>query len=222
MSVMQAVISCQKLIDRPGAEDALLRLVHLQMNFVPRPVMENHNGHKDRRPLPGYQCNKRSKWNSLDRRLAHSQPYLLIFTTSDRFIAEYLGVMLVMQKSVSLKYALERRSTRTEEVLSVHELPVYLVLDKRRQNARENEPATNLQNKHQRSLDAPEGLPGEAPCQVAFGSSAAWPECRFVLSLYSASLNGDVLTLDVVQLAQALTEGLETALSPDVRKLTRR
>jgi len=30
---------------------------------------------------------------------------------------------------------------------------VYLVLDKGHQNARENEPATNLQNKHQHSLD---------------------------------------------------------------------
>jgi hypothetical protein len=54
---------------------------------------------------------------------------------------------------VSLKYALEGRSMRTEEVPSVHQVPVYLVLDKRHQNARENEPATNLQNKHQRSLD---------------------------------------------------------------------
>src|SRR5437899_304471 len=146
---MQAVISCQKLIDRPGGEDPLLRLVHLQMNFVPRPVMKNHSGHEDSCPLPGYQCNKRSNWNSLDRRLAHSQPYLLVFTTSDRFIAEYLGVMLVMHKSVTLKYALEGRGTRTEKVPSVHQLPVHLVLDKGHQNARENEPATNLQNKHQ-------------------------------------------------------------------------
>src|SRR3989442_13836859 len=50
--------------------------------------------------------------------------------------------MLVMHKSVSLKYALEGRSTRTEEVPSVHQLPVYLGLDKGHQNARENEPAT--------------------------------------------------------------------------------
>src|SRR5918996_5501275 len=155
VSVMQAVISCQKLIDRPGAEDPLLRLVHLQMNFVPRPVMKNHNGHKNRRPLPGYQCNKRSKWHSFDRRLAHSQPYLLVFATRDWFIAEYLGVMPVMHKSVSLKYTLEGRSMRTEEVLSVHQLPVRLVLDKGRQNARENEPPTDLPNQHQRFLDSP-------------------------------------------------------------------
>jgi hypothetical protein len=58
--------------------------------------------------------------------------------------------MLVMHKSVSLEYALEGRSTRTEEVLSVHQFPVYLVLDKGRQNAREDEPANHLQNKHQR------------------------------------------------------------------------
>jgi hypothetical protein len=37
----------------------------------------------------------------------------------------------------------------------VHQLPVYLVLDKGRQNTRENEPATDLQNKHQRPLDSP-------------------------------------------------------------------
>src|SRR5947209_4424616 len=57
--------------------------------------------------------------------------------------------MLVMHKSVTLKYALEGRSTRTEEIPSVHQLAVHLVLDKGHQNARENEPATNLQNKHQ-------------------------------------------------------------------------
>jgi hypothetical protein len=58
-----------------------------------------------------------------------------------------------MHKSVSLKYALERRSMRTEEVPSVHQLPVYLMLDKRHQNARDDEPAANPQNKHLRSLD---------------------------------------------------------------------
>src|SRR5260370_33556856 len=100
VSVMQAVISCQKPIDRPGAEDPLLRLVHLQMKFVPCPVMKNHSGHEDSCPLPGYQCNKRSNWNSLDRRLAHSQPYLLVFTPTGRFIAEYLGVMPVMQNGL--------------------------------------------------------------------------------------------------------------------------
>jgi hypothetical protein len=57
--------------------------------------------------------------------------------------------VLVMPKSVSLKYALEGRSMRTEEVLSVHQLAVHLVLDKGHQNAREHEPATNLQEKHQ-------------------------------------------------------------------------
>src|SRR5437667_9666445 len=113
---MQAVISCQKLIDWPGAEDPLLRLVHLQMNFVPRPVMKNHSDHESSCPLPGYECNKRSNWKSLDRRLAHRQPYLLVFTTSDRFIAEYLGVVLVMHKSVSLEYALERPSMGADEV----------------------------------------------------------------------------------------------------------
>src|SRR2546421_1540118 len=122
------------------------------MNFVPRPVMKSHSSHEDSRPLPGYESNKRGKWDRLHRRLAHSQPYLLVFTTSDRFIAEYLAVMLMMHKSVSLKDAPERRSTRTEEVPSVHEVPVYLVLDKRHQNAREHEPATKPQNKRQRSV----------------------------------------------------------------------
>src|SRR5207247_10817544 len=56
--------------------------------------------------------------------------------------------MLVMHESVSLEYALEGRSMRTQEVPSVHQLPVYLVLDKGHQNARENEPATDLQDKH--------------------------------------------------------------------------
>src|SRR5207237_10870002 len=54
VSVMQAVMSCKKLIDRPGAEDPLLRLVHLQMNFVPRPVMKNKSGHENSCPLPGH------------------------------------------------------------------------------------------------------------------------------------------------------------------------
>src|SRR6266481_8134701 len=139
---MQAVISRQKLIDRPGAEDPLLRLVHLQMDLVPRPVMKDHDGHEGSGPLPGYESNKPSNWNGLDRRLAHCQPYLLVFTTSNGFIAEYLGVMLVMHEGMSLKYAFEGRSMRAEEVRSVHELPVYLVLDKGHQNARENEPAT--------------------------------------------------------------------------------
>src|SRR5437773_6006843 len=67
--------------------------------------------------------------------------------------------MLVMHESVSLEYALEGRSMRTEEVPSVHQLPVYLVLDKGHQNARKNEPATNLQNKHQRFLHSKTPLP---------------------------------------------------------------
>src|SRR2546430_6020850 len=92
------------------------------MNFVPRPVMKSHSSHEDSRPLPGHESNKRSKWDRFYRRFAHGQPYLRVFTRSDRFIAEYLGVMLVMHKSVSLKYALEGQG---------------------HQNARENDPATN-------------------------------------------------------------------------------
>src|SRR2546428_6658638 len=54
VSVMQAVMSCKKPIDRPGVEDRLLRLVHLQMNFVPRPVMKNESDHENSCPLPGH------------------------------------------------------------------------------------------------------------------------------------------------------------------------
>ena len=55
--------------------------------------------------------------------------------------------MPVMHNRVSLKDALEGRGTRTEEVPSVHQLAVHLVLEKGHQNARENHPATDLQNK---------------------------------------------------------------------------
>src|SRR2546422_9337581 len=85
--------------------------------------------------------------------------------------------MLVMHKSVTLKCALEGRGTRTEKVPSVHQLAVYLVLDKGHQNARENEPATNLQNKHQRSLDFLSGIPemerSPSRCIRNVGSSAS-------------------------------------------------
>jgi hypothetical protein len=74
---------------------------------------------------------------------------------SDRFVAEDGGVMLVMQKCMGLKYSLEGRGMRTEEVPSVHQVPVHLMLNKRRQNAREDEPTTDLQNKHQGSLIFP-------------------------------------------------------------------
>jgi hypothetical protein len=62
--------------------------------------------------------------------------------------------MLVMHKGVSLEDAFERRSTHAQEVFSVHQLPMNLVLDKRHQNARENEPDTNLKDKHLRSLES--------------------------------------------------------------------
>src|SRR5215470_17376361 len=125
------------------------------MNLVPCPVMKNHSSHEDGRPLQGYQRNERSKWKSLYRRLAHSQPYVLVLARSNGFIAEDLGVMLVMSNRVSLKHALEGRSTHTEEVASVHQLAVHLVLDKGHQHGRENNPATNLQKKgHQIVVDA--------------------------------------------------------------------
>jgi hypothetical protein len=56
---------------------------------------------------------------------------------------------------MAFKYSLEGRCMRTEEVPPVHQVPVHLMLNKRRQNAREDEPATNLQNKHQGSLVFP-------------------------------------------------------------------
>src|SRR5215831_16984840 len=117
--------------------------------------MKRHNSHEESRPLPGYQCNKRSNWNSLYRRLAYGQPDLLVFTRRDRFIGKDLGIVLVMHQSVSFKYVLEGRSMRAEEVLSVHQLAVHLVLDKGHQNAREQEPAANLQDKHLAPLDSP-------------------------------------------------------------------
>jgi hypothetical protein len=152
VSVVQAMMPCQELIDGPAAESPLLRLVHLQMEFVPRPVMKSHNGHEDSCPLPGYECYERGKWNRLDWRLAHSEPYFLVFARSDRRIAEDLGVMFVMHKSVSLKDALIGRRARSEKVPSVHQPLVYLMLDERHQNARENEPTANLKNKHQHSV----------------------------------------------------------------------
>src|SRR5262245_23573822 len=71
--------------------------------------------------------------------------------------------MLMMHKSVSLKYALVSCSVPTEEVPSVHQLAVDLVLDKRHQNARDKKPAKDLQNKHHLSSeDEPPITPAEA------------------------------------------------------------
>src|SRR5262249_41302770 len=134
-------------------EDPLLGFVHLQMNFVPHPVVKTHNSHEDDSPLPGDESNNDSKWNSLYRRLAKSQTHLLIFTGSDRLITEYLEVMLMMHKGVSLKYALESGSMPSEK-LFVHQPAVHLVLDERHQNARDNKPDDNLQNKHHTSKTA--------------------------------------------------------------------
>src|SRR5688572_17620854 len=124
------------------------------MKFVPRPMMKSHDSHENSCALPGHQPKNRSNWNSLDRRLSHRQADLLVFPPRDRLIAEYLGVMLVMHKGMSLKHALERRPVHAQEVPSVHQLSVYLVLDERHHDARENEPAANLQDKHQRSSDS--------------------------------------------------------------------
>ena len=145
---MQPVMSCQKPIDRPGAEDPLFGLVHLEMNFVPCPVVKTHNSHEDGCSLPGHQGNDRSKGKSLYRRLPHGQAYLLVFTSRHRLITEYLEVMLMMHNGVGLKYSLERCSIPTEVVSSVHQPPVHLVLDEGHQNARDNKPADDLQTKH--------------------------------------------------------------------------
>jgi hypothetical protein len=71
--------------------------------------------------------------------------------------------MLVMRNGVSLKHALERRSAHTQVVLSVHQLPVYLVLDKRHQNAGEDEPGADVQDKHHRSSNYPAEKGGRTP-----------------------------------------------------------
>src|SRR6187431_1197095 len=80
VSVVQAMVSSEKPIDRPGADDSLLRLVHLEMNLVPGPVMKDHHGHEGHGSLPGNQSNGRGKWSGLDRSLAHRQSDLLVFT----------------------------------------------------------------------------------------------------------------------------------------------
>src|SRR5262250_3294443 len=64
MPVMQAVISGQKLVDRPRAEGPPFRLVHLQMNLVPRPVVKHHHRHEGRGTLPGYEGNECGNRNS--------------------------------------------------------------------------------------------------------------------------------------------------------------
>src|SRR5919109_115403 len=124
------------------------------MNFVPHPVVKCHNSYEDRRTLPGYQCDHRSNWDRLYRRFTHSQPDLLIFTRRDRVVAEYPGVMLMMHKGVSLKYAPEGRSMRAQDVLLVHQLAVHKMLDEGHQDARKDEPATDRKNKHERLLDS--------------------------------------------------------------------
>src|SRR5262245_34559812 len=148
VSVMQPVISGEKPVDRPGAEDPLLRLVHLEMDFVPHPVVKTHRGDEYSGARPGHQRNDRSEWDSLDRRLAQSQTYLSVFSSSHRLVSEYLGVMAMMDQRVSLKYALVRCSMPTEEVPSVHQPAVHLLLDEGDQTARDNEPADKLQKEH--------------------------------------------------------------------------
>jgi hypothetical protein len=50
----------------------------------------------------------------------------------------------------------------TEEVPSVHQLAVNLVLDKRHQNTRDKKPPYDLQNDHHISEDKPPITPAEA------------------------------------------------------------
>src|SRR5215510_14924944 len=176
---MQAVMSCQKLIDRPGAEDSLLRLMHLEMKLVPRPVMKGHGSYEDGRPLPRDRRDKSSDWHSLYRRLTHRQPYLLVFTRSDRLIAEYLGVMLVMHQSVSLKHALDGRHPPTQEVPSVHQPAVHLVLEKGHHDTGEDEPAAKLKNRHQISATpSSRSRPGGRSHWDGAGSPSRWRASR--------------------------------------------
>jgi hypothetical protein len=43
---MEPVILGKKLVSRPVFEHSLLRLVHLQVDFVPNPMVESHDTHK--------------------------------------------------------------------------------------------------------------------------------------------------------------------------------
>ena len=49
ISVMEPVILGKKLVSRPVFEHSLLRLVHLQVDFVPNPMVESHDTHKHER-----------------------------------------------------------------------------------------------------------------------------------------------------------------------------
>lgn len=55
----------------------------------------------------------------------------------------------MMHYRVTFKDALEAGRAPTKEVPSVHKPAVHLVLNEGHKNARSNEPANNLQNKHQ-------------------------------------------------------------------------
>jgi len=170
VSVVEAVVSGEELVDRPGAEELLFRLVHLEMNLVPCPMVKDHDPHKDCRSEPGEQRNEHRKGKRLEWRLVDGEPYLSVFTLRDGFIAEDRGVVGVMHESVGLIYSLEARGTLTEEVPSVHQVPVHLMLDERRQNAGEDQPATNFQQNRHESLPS---LPWPMAAVTASASSAA-------------------------------------------------
>ncbi len=111
-------------------------------------MVKTHSSHEGRCPLPGHQGNHGGKGKGLQWRLVQSQTYLLVFTNRHRLITEYFGIVLMMDESVSLEYAVISGGMPTEEVPSVHQLAVDLVLDKRHQNTRDEKPAYDLQNNH--------------------------------------------------------------------------
>jgi hypothetical protein len=124
--------------------------VHLQVDFVPKPVVKAHYSHEDNGSLPGHQSNRGRKWKRLDRRFAQSQTDFLVFSGRNRLITEYPGVVLLMvHDRVSFEYALEAGTTPTEKVRPVHQLAVNLVLDEGNQTAGDDDPADNPQDKHQ-------------------------------------------------------------------------
>ena len=45
---MQAVMAREEFIDGPGTEASLLRLMHLEVDLVPGPVVERHDCHEHR------------------------------------------------------------------------------------------------------------------------------------------------------------------------------
>ena len=71
ISVMEPVILGKKLVSRPVFEHSLLRLVHLQVDFVPNPMVESHDTHKHERARPPDQRQRNGDGKRLHGRFAN-------------------------------------------------------------------------------------------------------------------------------------------------------